>query len=52
MKSFPYGLNDRLGDDFIKEDNHVLVGSKFFLLPRKPTRISQNHVHKLIISVS
>ena len=23
----PYRLNDRLGDDFIKEDTHVLAGS-------------------------
>lgn len=44
---FHYGFNDRLGDGFIKEDKHVLAGSKFSALPRKSIRISRNHIHKL-----
>lgn len=32
--AFPFGLNDRLGDDFIKEDQ-VLVRSKSPVLRRK-----------------
>ena len=24
---FPDGLNEHVGDDFIKEDTHILVGS-------------------------
>lgn len=35
----PYGLNDFLRDDNIKDNIHVLVRSKFYLLPRKPTKI-------------
>ena len=36
--AFPFGLNDRLGDDFIKEDQ-VLVRSKCPVLSRKSSRI-------------
>lgn len=36
--AFPFGLNDRLGDDFIKEDQ-VLVRSKCPVLRRKSSRI-------------
>lgn len=35
----PYGLNDFLRDDNIKDNIHILVRSKFYLLPRKPTKI-------------
>ena len=49
---FPYGFNYRLVDDFIKKGTNVLVGSKFPTLPRKSTRISQDHVRKLSTSLS
>ena len=26
---FPYGLNDQLGDDFIKENTHVLIRQSY-----------------------
>ena len=50
--SLPYGLNDRLGHKFVKEDVHVLEGFKFSALLRKATRISQGHVYKLNTSLS
>ena len=44
---FLYGLNDSLGDHFIKEDTHALVGSKFPAQPRNSTRMFWSQVHKL-----
>ena len=32
-----YGLKNRLGDDFVNIDIHVLVGSELPALPRKST---------------
>ena len=49
---FPYGLKEHLGDDFIKEGYHVLVGSKFPALLRISTRMSQGYFHKLSSSFS
>ena len=43
---FPYKLDKRVGDSFVKEVTHVLVSSKFSLLPRKSIRLSQGHIHK------
>ena len=36
---FPYRLNGCLGNDFIKEDTHFLVGSKFPALLRQSVRM-------------
>ena len=44
---FPYELNNRLGNDCLKEDTHVLLAFKFPALSSKSTRISRGHVHKL-----
>lgn len=49
---FSYGLDGSLGDDFLKEDNHVLVRSKFHAVPRKSTIISRIHTSKLNTSLS
>ena len=40
---FPYKVNDRLGDGFVEEDTHVLIGSKFSALSTK-SRISHGRV--------
>lgn len=44
---FSYWLNDRLRDEFVKEDTRVLVGFKFPTFLRISARISQRPVHKL-----
>lgn len=44
---FSYWLNDRLRDEFVKEDTRVLVGFKFPTFLRISARISQRSVHKL-----
>ena len=44
--SYPYGLNERLGDEYKKEDTHMLVGNKFPLLPRKHDRLPVETIHK------
>ena len=49
---FSYGLDGSLGDGFLKEDNHVLVRSKFHAVPRKSTIISRIHTSKLNTSLS
>ena len=36
---YPYALNDCLGDEYEKKDNHVLEKSKFPPLPRKYHRV-------------
>ena len=28
-KTFPYGFSNGQGDDYVKEDAYVLIGSKF-----------------------
>ena len=38
---FPYGLNDRIGDEYKKEDSHFAVGRRFTALKRKHPRISR-----------
>ena len=52
QKVFSYSLNGCLGDDFLKEDTHVLVRSKFPALPRKSTTIFRIYAHKLYTSFS
>ena len=32
---FPYGLNDRIGDEFKIDNKHINVAAKFSSLPRK-----------------
>ena len=32
---FPYGLNDRIGDEFKTDTKHINVAAKFSCLPRK-----------------
>ena len=32
---FPYGLNDRIGDEFKTDNKHINVAAKFSCLPRK-----------------
>ena len=32
---FPYGLNDRIGDEFKTDNKHINVAAKFSSLPRK-----------------
>ena len=36
---FAYVLSDQLAYDFLNKGNHVLVGFKYFALPKKSTRI-------------
>ena len=40
---YPYG---RLGDEYKKEDSHVLLGNKFPRLPRKHIRVSGGTFHE------
>ena len=44
---FSFSLNDQLGDDFVKENNRVLEGSKFFILLKKTTKIFRGRFHQL-----
>ena len=44
---FSCGLIDCPGGNFIKEDPRFLLGAKLPAVPRKSTRISRGHVHKL-----
>ena len=46
-----YGLNNRLGDDHVKVDTHVLIGSKLSALPRKDITTCGSYVHKLKTSL-
>ena len=43
---YPYGLNDRIGDEFIRDNTHILVGTKFPPLPRSHKRTSRGTAHK------
>ena len=43
---FPCGLNDRIGDEPKKEDNHVLVGKWFPPLARNHPRVTRGNCHQ------
>ena len=43
-----YGLDDYQGDEFKKEDTHVLVGNKFLPLHRKHDKVSHETINKAI----
>ena len=49
---YPYGMNDRIGDDFVNQNTHVLVGKQFPPLPRKNARISRGQSHRNNSSLS
>ena len=41
-----YNLNDRLGDEYKKDNTNVLVDNKYPLLPRKHDGVSRVAVYK------
>ena len=41
---YPYGLNDRIGDEFKNTQNHSFVGKNFYPLKRHHTRVSRGRV--------
>ena len=43
---YPYGLNDRLEDEYKKKNTHVLVGTKFPPVPSKHDKVSYRTIHK------
>ena len=43
---FPYGLNDRIGDEFKTDDKHINVAAKFSSLPRKYSHANHGKCHK------
>ena len=43
---FPYGLNDRIWDEFNNDNKHVNVAAKFSSLPRKCSRANRGKNHK------
>ena len=43
---FPYGLNDRIGDEFKTDNKHINVAAKFSSLPRKHSRTNHGKNHK------
>ena len=43
---FPYGLNDRIGDEFKTDNKHINVAAKFSSLPRKYSRANRGKNHK------
>ena len=43
---FPYGLNDRIGDEFKTDNKHINVVAKFSSLPRKYSRANRGKNHK------
>ena len=45
---YPYSLNDRLEDEYKKENTHVLVGTKFPHVPSKHDKVSYRTIHKNI----
>ena len=42
----PYGLNDRIGDEFKTDNKHINVAAKFSSLPRKYNRANRGKNHK------
>ena len=43
---FPYGLNDRIGDESKTDNKHINVAAKFSSLPRKCGRANRGKNHK------
>ena len=43
---FPYGLDDRIGDEFKTDNKHINVSAKFSSLPRKHIRTNRGKNHK------
>ena len=43
---FPYGLNDKIGDEFKTNKKHIIVAAKFSSLPRKYSRANRGKNHK------
>ena len=43
---YPYGLNDRMGDEYKTENTHVNVANKFPSLPMKFIRVNRGTLHK------
>ena len=43
---FPYGLNDRIGNEFKTDNKHINVAAKFSSLPRKYSRANRDKNHK------
>ena len=43
---FPYGLNDRIGDEFKTDNKHINVDAKFSSLPRKHILANRGKNHK------
>ena len=44
--NFPYGLNDRIGDEIKTDNKHINVAAKFSSLPRKHSRANRRKNHK------
>ena len=43
---FPYGLNDKIGDEFKTDNKHINVAVKFSSLPRKYSRANRGKNNK------
>ena len=43
---FPYGVNDRIGDEFKTDNRRINVAAKFSSLPRKYSRANRGKNHK------
>ena len=43
---FPYGLNDRIGDEFKTDNKHINVAAKFSSFQRKHSRTHRGKNHK------
>ena len=48
---YPYGLNDRIGDEPITPNTHINVGLRFKALPRRNKRISRGKLHNGITNL-
>ena len=46
--TFPYDLNDRVGDEFKTDNKHINVAAKFSSLPRKYSRANRGKNHKSV----
>ena len=46
QRIFPYGLNDRIVDEFKTDNKHMNVAAKFPSLPRKYSRANRGKNHK------
>ena len=43
---YPYGLNDRVGEEYKTANTHINVANKFPSLPRKYIRANRGTLHK------